>query len=147
ARAATEDGRDTLADLAVAGRRVRAQEIERRHQHAGRAEAALQPVMLAKRLLQRMELSVAHQALHRSELGAVGLDGEHDARARGLAVEQDRTRAADPVLATDMRAGEPQILADEVDQQLARLASPLVSDAVDLQSNGHHVSHARLRSP
>src|SRR5439155_16992384 len=124
AGAPADDGRDALADLAVARRRVRAQEIQRGDQHAGRAEAALQPVMLAERLLQRVELAVAHQALDRAELGAVGLDGEHDARARGLAVEHDRARAADPVLAADVRAGESEILADEVDQELARLASP-----------------------
>ena len=39
----------------------------------------------------------------------------------GCAVEQDRARAAARRVAPDVRAGEPQVLADHVDQELARL--------------------------
>ena len=110
---------------ASVGRGIVAQQIERGHQHARRAEAALQAVVLAERLLQRVERRRPRQPLDRRHLGAVGLHGEHQARARGLAVDQDRARAADAVLASDVRAGEPEVLAQEVREQLARLAPPL----------------------
>ena len=89
----------------------------------GRAEAALQAVVLPEGLLQRMQHAVLHQALDRRDLGAVGLHREHQARAGRLAVDQHRARPADAVLAADVRAGEPQVLAQEVDQQLARRGS------------------------
>ena len=54
----------------------------------GRAEAALQPVVLVEGLLQRMELAAVGQALDRADLGAVGLHREHGARARRLAVDE-----------------------------------------------------------
>jgi len=133
--------------LGVAGRGVRAQEIEGGQEHPRRTEAALQAVVLAERFLERMELAVAHQALDCHELGALGLDSEHDARARRLAVEQNRARAADTMLASDVRAREREIFPDEVHEELARLAPALVLDAVHLQADRHHVSHGRLRSP
>ena len=55
----------------------------------------------------------------------VGLDGEHQARADGLAVELHRARAADAVLAADLRAGQA-LVADEVREQRARLDLGLV---------------------
>ena len=65
------------------------------------------------------------------QLGAVGLDGEHQAGARGLAVDEDGAGAADAVLAADVGAGEPEVLAQEVDEELARLAAALARLAVD----------------
>src|SRR2546422_238737 len=66
-------------------------------------------MVLAKRLLERVELAVLHEALDRQDLRAVGLDGEHDAGARGLAIEQDRARAADatPASVTPSRSRIP----------------------------------------
>ena len=68
---------------------------------------------------------------------AVGLDGEHDARARRLAVEQNRAGAAHAVLAADVRAGQPEILADEIAEQQARLDLALVASAVDGDADDH----------
>ena len=99
--------------------------------------------MLAKRLLERVELAVLHEALDRQDLRAVGLDGEHDAGARGLAIEQDRARAADPVLAADVRAREAEVLAQEVHEELARLAAPLALDAVHPEAHSHRITHGR----
>src|SRR5207253_1423690 len=71
AGAAAEDGGDAPTDLRLGGRRIRSEKIERRHEHAWRAEPALEPVVLAERLLERVELAVAHEPLDRQELGAV----------------------------------------------------------------------------
>ena len=65
AGAAAEIAGQALADLVVGRERVFPQQVGRRHQHAGRAEAALQRVMLAERLLQRVELLRCAEALDR----------------------------------------------------------------------------------
>ena len=49
----------------------------------------------------------------------VDLDGEQQAGAHRLAVHQHRARAADAVLAADVRAGQPEVVAQRVGQQPA----------------------------
>src|SRR5271170_4271677 len=67
------------ANLLLAGVRVIAEQGIRRHQHARRAEAALQTMLFLKSLLQWMELTVLHQSFHREHLAAIGLHGKHGA--------------------------------------------------------------------
>ena len=55
------------------------------------------------------------------DVAAVGLHGEHDAGAHRLAVEEHRAGAADAVLAADVRAGQTQLVPQEVAEQKARL--------------------------
>ena len=107
------------------------------HQHPGRAVAALQPVLGHESLLQRVELAVLLQPLHRHELLALSLDGEHRARLHGPAVHEDRAGAAVGRVAPDVGAGQPQDLADHVDQQEARLDVGLVLLAVDRELHQH----------
>src|SRR5262249_27927603 len=55
-----------------------AQELDQRRQHAGRAEAALQAVVLVKRLLERMQLlSRGRDALDSEKVVAVRLHRKH----------------------------------------------------------------------
>src|SRR6476620_8908162 len=61
ARAAADVAVERLADLVFARLRVVGEELDRRHHHARRAEAALQAVALAKRCLHGMELAVLGQ--------------------------------------------------------------------------------------
>ena len=49
-------------------------DVDRRHDHARRAEAALQAVMLAERLLHRMQLAALRQALDRRDIGALACE-------------------------------------------------------------------------
>src|SRR5262249_58395897 len=100
-----------------------------------RAESTLQRVVLAKRLLQRMQRAVTHQAFDRGDLGAVRLHGEHETGARRLAVDQHGAGTADAVLAPDVRAGEGQVLAEKIDEELAGLAPPLTRGAVDREAD------------
>ena len=60
----------------------------------------------------------AGQRLHRGDLGAVELRGEHQARAGGLAVDQHGAGAARALLAAGVGAGEGQLVAQEVQQQV-----------------------------
>ena len=134
AGAAAEDAADRLADLvAGAAARMRADELDRRHQHRGRAEAALQGVVLGERLLERAERAVAlGETLDGLDRVPVGLHGEHEARADALPVEQHVAVAAEAVLAGEVRAREVEILAQEVGQRAPRLDVALAPGAVDL---------------
>ena len=52
---------------------------------------------------------------------AVGLDREDRAGLRAAAVDEDGAGAALARVAADVRAGEAQVLAQEVDEQQARV--------------------------
>ena len=51
--------------------------------------------------------------------GAVGLPGKEQARPDGQAVEPDGAGTADYVLAADVRAAEPEIVAEKVREEAA----------------------------
>jgi len=92
------------------------------HDHAGRAEPALQAVHFAKAFLQCVQSAVGvRHALYGADVGAVRLDGEYRAGPL-LTCHRDRPcrRRNGLVIAADMRAGEIELLAQEVDQQGAR---------------------------
>src|SRR5919206_3442860 len=130
AGAAAEIAGQPLADLLVGGERIFPQQIDTGHQHAGRAEAALQGMELAERLLERRQLLARAQALDGLDGGAVRLHREGQTGAGAVAVDQDRAGATDAVLAARMRPGEAEFLAQEVVQQETGLDSAAVGPAV-----------------
>ena len=82
AGAAAEVARQPLPDLVVGGVGVALEQRRGRHDEPRRAEPALQPVLGLERGLHRAELAVGGEALDGGDLGAVGLHGEDEARAR-----------------------------------------------------------------
>src|SRR5262249_50961167 len=104
AGAAAEVARDRLARFLPRRRRGLAQDLVGAEQHPGRAEPALEALLLPECLLHGVELAVPGEALDRRDLRAVRLDGEGDAGAGGPAVDDDRAGAADAVLATCVSA-------------------------------------------
>ena len=117
AGAAAQVAGQPLADLLVRGAGIVAQERGHRGDEAGGAESALQPVVLAERLLDGGQRAVGRgDALDGGDLAAVGLHREDQAGAHRLPVEQDGARAADAVLAAQVGAGELAALAQEVGQ-------------------------------
>src|SRR5215211_684687 len=136
AGAAAEVAGQRVADLLLGGLGMVAEVGLDRHEEAGRAEAALEGVLLVESPLQRMG-AVLRQRLDSPDAPTVGLDGEHEAGAQGLAVELNRARAADAVLAAHLRAGEAGFVADEVREEGARLDVGLVDLAVDLDGDFH----------
>src|SRR3990172_8533428 len=142
------DGRNGLDDVVVAGaaaevaleavpdrvRSARLAAVEERdggEHHPRRAIAALQRVVVVERLLDRVQDAVGGEPFDRRELGPVRLDSEHGAGLHGLAVEQHRAGAARRGVTADVRAGQPEALAEHVDEQLARLELQFVAGAVD----------------
>src|SRR5262249_47208652 len=128
-----------LCDFGAGGTRVLLQEVHRRHDHAGRAEPALQAMALPEALLNGMKPAVLREAFNRGDLRVVRLDGEHRARLDRLAVDEDRARAANPGFAADVRPREPAGIAEKVHQQRARLDLILTWLAVDIdrERKGH----------
>ena len=88
--------------------------------------------MVAERLLQRRQLAVAREPLDRLDRRAVGLDGEQHAALHRQPSTMDRAGAAVAGVAADVRPGQVEVVADEVDEQAARLDLALVALAVDL---------------
>ncbi len=116
------------------------------HQEAGSAEAALQAMTLVKRLLHRVQSGAGRrQALDRRYLVAFGLDGKHQARPDGRAVEKDGAASAHAVLAADMCARQPEIVAQVVRQQPARILRRRVRNAVDLHAANAFWVNTRTR--
>src|SRR4051812_8769515 len=92
-------------------------------------------------LLQRMQLATFGQAFNRADLRPVRLHGIHEARAHGDAIEVNRAGAAHALLAADMRAFEPERIAQEIGEAAPGLGARLVRLAIDLQLDGF-VAHA-----
>src|SRR5690606_6126589 len=103
------------------GIRLALHQIDRAHDHAGRAEAALQAVVLAERGLHRVQLAVLGQTLDRGHLGALRPRRQHGADLDRLAVDVDRAGAALAGVAADVGAGQIEVLAQELDEEGARL--------------------------
>src|SRR6266852_5613047 len=116
-------------------------DINRGHDHAGRAEAALQAMMLAERLLHRMQRrAVGGKTLDGLDLLPVSHDRERGAGFDRLAVEMHDAGAALRGVAADMGAGQPQILAQKLHQQGAGVDVGVDGIAVHDQGNlGHSV--------
>ena len=117
AGAAAEIAGDAFANLAIGRRRVVVQERHRRHDHARRAVAALKAVLFPEPGLDRMQIAVLCQPLDGRDLRPAGLDREDRARLRAAAVDDHRAGAALAGVAADVRAGQAQLLAQEVHQQ------------------------------
>src|SRR5262245_54546166 len=92
-----------------------------------------------------MELAFAREPLHGDDRVAVGLGSQDEARADECPVEQHGARAALPLLAGVLRSGQPEPLAQEIEEALAAPGVGLPRDAVHGQCDPHarHLSSAR----
>src|SRR5829696_3274230 len=131
ARAAAQVAGDPLADLVLGRIGVLLQQVGGLHDHAGGAEAALEAVLVPERLLERVQLAALLHALDRAHLGAVRLDGEHRARLRTAPVDVDGAGAAVARVAARVGAGEAELVAQEVNEEEARLDVGLPGLTVD----------------
>src|SRR5271165_1903120 len=92
-------------------------EVDRRHDHAGRAEAALKAVVVLKRLLHRMKLATLREPLDRRDMRTLAACRQRRAALDRLAVDMDDAGPALRRVAADMRAGEPQMIAQKLHEQ------------------------------
>ena len=129
-RAATEVPRNPLANLLFRRLRVVVEQIDGGRVHARRAVAALQSVLLPEAFLQWVQLIALGQAFDRHDFGAVRLDREDRAGFGASAVDEHRAGAALTRIAADVRAGEVEVFAQEVDEEHAWLHVPFADLAV-----------------
>jgi hypothetical protein len=125
-----------MGDFLAAGAGIVLQELSPGQDHAGGAIAALQGVAFPESFLHRMQLAMARESFDGGDLGAVGLDSQERAGLDGLAIEQDGAGAAQGGFATDMRSGQPAEIAQEMNEQQARLNLVLVRSAIDSNIDG-----------
>jgi hypothetical protein len=85
-----------------------------------------------------MQLVALRHAFDRQDIGAIGLRREHGAGFHRSTVEVDGAAAALGGIATDMRAGHAEMIAQEIDQQGAVLDIARVALAVNSQFNFGH---------
>src|SRR5690606_24648445 len=101
-------------------------------------------MLIPEGLLQRMQRAALRESLHRQDLVAVCLHGEHRACLDGaFAVEDDDAAAAARRVTADVRAREPAVFAQEVRQQRPRFHVLLVLDAVHLDADLHDCTPRR----
>jgi hypothetical protein len=113
-------------------------DIDRRHDHARGAIAALQAVIVAERRLHRVQFVALGDALDRGDAGASRLARQHGARFDRPAVDMDDTGAALAGIAADMGAGQVQIFAQEMDEEGSVLDIGRDGLAVHRQFDGRH---------
>ena len=99
------------------------------HQHARGAVTALGSLFVDERLLDRMELTVARQAFHGGD-GATACRYRQVARRAGAALDQHEARSAKPYPAAELRPGQPQVMAEHIEQWRIRLAGHAALRAV-----------------
>jgi hypothetical protein len=78
-----------------------------------------------------MELAILFETLDGSHLAPIRLHCESCARLYGPPIDYYRAGATVACIATDVRSGEPQVLAQEVDQEQSWFDFSGVSDAID----------------
>src|SRR5205085_11162 len=92
--------------------------------------------------LQRMEIVRRAEPLDGPDLASLRLHRKHQARAYRLVVKNDRAGTTDSVLAADVGAGLTAIVADGVDQRLARLDPDRVVTTIDVEDDVDFFVHA-----
>src|SRR3974390_1281827 len=117
AGAAAEIAGKRLADLGFAGMRVTAQQRFGRHDHSGRAEAALRAELFVEGLLQPVRPALLGETFDRLDLAAFATHGERYARWYGFTVDQHGAGAAFTAVAAGLGAGEMRDLAQVIDEQ------------------------------
>ena len=107
--------------------------------HSRRAESALQGVFAIESRAQLDRDLVVVETLDGGDFGAAAGAGQGDAWADRLAIDEERARPANPMLASQVRSGEVQVLAQEVGEMPARLDLPRHRAAVDAEREPHRL--------
>src|SRR6185436_14476539 len=101
------------------------------HQDPRRAVAALGRAEIGETLLQRMQPAAGGEPFDRFDPASLRLDGEHEAGQQRLSVHEHGAGAALPQLAAVLRAGEPEVFAQHLEQRLVIVGEQLDRLVVD----------------
>ena len=108
----------------------------RRQDHSRRADAALRSAVRDERFLHRVQLPAVRNAFDRRQRRALHLQDRRQAAVDQLAVEEHRARAALPLAAAFLGAGQVQLLAQHVEQPRHRVGLDADGLAVDGERDG-----------
>ena len=133
---------EPAADLVLGRLRVVVEQVDRLHDHARRAVAALEGVTLVEGGLHRVQLAVLGEPLDGGDLLAVRLDREHVAGLHAAAAQVHGAGAAVAGVAADHGPGLAEPFAQVVDEKRARFDVVGVLRSVDGDTDpGHrHIS-------
>jgi hypothetical protein len=143
ASAAAEIALEAGTNLLLGWVRVASKEIVGGHDHARGAEAALQPVLDRKALLEWMQPPVLREPFDRENVGAVSLNGEYGTRFHSDAIQHDGARTALAGVAPNVRAGEGECVSEVVDEKRAWLYVAAMRRAVDGYADLRHTRHSK----
>ena len=101
--------------------RIAVEQPLRREDHAGRAEAALHRKAVREGALQRMHLAALGETFQRLDRAPLDALAPGQAGKLQLAVDQHRAGAAGALAAAVLRRGQPELVAQHVDEQRAGL--------------------------
>jgi hypothetical protein len=142
------------ANLFARGTRVAVEQRARREHHSRLAESALERAALVERGLHRIGARTAgahmrrHQALDRRDLATFAQRGQRDAREDRLTVREHGASAAIALVATLLRAGETELVAQDLEQAPVIGSGDLQPIAVDRKRQHAHASIlAQPRAP
>src|SRR5207302_2364247 len=130
AGAAAEVAGQRLSDLLSRRPGIIGEERSRGQQEARGAVAALGRAELGEGLLERVEPAGAGQALDRRDRATLELDRQRQAGEHRPAVDKDRARAALAELTAVLRAREPHLLPQNLEQGLVGRRGEVVVLAV-----------------
>ena len=150
ASAAAQVGRQDLAQFPLVELAWLLEYPGRQHQETWRAKPALQAMMLPERLLQWMQDVAVRKALDRADFAAVCLHPEHQAGAHRCTIDDHRAGAADTVLAAEMGASQPALIAQRVRQAASRFYADFEADLVCREGDVHRFAgfgHRAASSP
>src|SRR4051812_40778688 len=91
-----------------------------RHDHSRDTESALHCAGRNEGALQRAGFAILFQTFDRDDVLSVGLGGEDQTRTDRFAVHQNRAGAALPFSAALLGAGEPKLVAQEIQKRAVR---------------------------
>src|SRR5690606_7309179 len=108
--AAAEVPTDRAGNIVVGWIRGLVQQRPQAHDLAGCAVAALEGILLDKRLLDRIELGTLRQALERADLLALAVDGEREAGVDRAPIQGNGARATVPHVADLLGTGQAKVV-------------------------------------
>ena len=136
AGAAADIAGEVVTDFVLGRVRVSREQLADRHDHPRRAEAALQGVVLMEGRLDRMQGAVAGcEAFDGRDRRTVGHHGENRAGFDRLSIDIDGAGAALRRVAPDMGSGQTKIVAEKMNQKLARFDRSGPARAIDLEGD------------
>ena len=148
--------RQRLAHLRLGGAGIFIQQRLRRHDDAGRTEAALIAAVIQESLLKTVQLARSRigQTFDGGDLRTVAVHGQHHAGSNRLTVHNHRAGAASALIAAELYARQAQAVAQGMHQRFAlrHFAAALahvkfVGTAVYLEGNDLYGSNFHVFSP